>query len=192
MEEKKDIDKALAESLKQLAKKMPFEKITIRNITDGAGVIRVTFYNHFRDKYDLLESIIRNEVLEPVRVLINDQMYREALTLIFDDLKKDEDFYSRVVRIEGQNSFRDIVLHSIEELLIGLFTDYGAVPSEEHPWMVPEYLTKFYAESMTFVVINWIENGMPFTSDEMATIYEYIGNRSMMDILKELRTKKAD
>ena len=50
-EEKKDVEQALADSLKELVQKMPFEKITIKKITDGAGVIRVTFYNHFQDKY---------------------------------------------------------------------------------------------------------------------------------------------
>ena len=52
-EEKKDVELALAESLKSLVARTPFEKITIKQITDGAGVIRVTFYNHFQDKYDL-------------------------------------------------------------------------------------------------------------------------------------------
>ena len=52
LEGKKDIEKALAHSLKELVVRMPFEKITIKQIADGAGVIRVTFYNHFQDKYD--------------------------------------------------------------------------------------------------------------------------------------------
>ena len=51
-EEKKDVELALAESLKKLMVRTPFEKITIKQITDGAGVIRVTFYNHFQDKYE--------------------------------------------------------------------------------------------------------------------------------------------
>lgn len=42
------IDTLLAESFKELAKKHPIEKITIKEITDLAGVIRPTFYNHFR------------------------------------------------------------------------------------------------------------------------------------------------
>lgn len=52
---KSAIDTLLAESFKELAKKHPIEKITIKEITDLAGVIRPTFYNHFQDKYELLE-----------------------------------------------------------------------------------------------------------------------------------------
>ena len=53
---KTDVDQMLAESFKDLALRMPIDKITIKQITDGAGVIRPTFYNHFQDKYELLES----------------------------------------------------------------------------------------------------------------------------------------
>ena len=87
-EERKDIGKALAESLKRLILTTPFERITIKQITDGAGVIRVTFYNHYQDKYDLLSHIIRTEILEPVGILLKNDMYKEALTLIFTNLKR--------------------------------------------------------------------------------------------------------
>ena len=43
------IDTLLADSLKELAASKPIEKITIKEITDKAGVIRLTFFNHFQD-----------------------------------------------------------------------------------------------------------------------------------------------
>ena len=56
---KTDIDQLLAKSLKEIAVRRPVEKITIKEITDKAGVIRPTFYNHFQDKFELIEWIIR-------------------------------------------------------------------------------------------------------------------------------------
>ena len=67
---KNAIDILLAEALKELAIKHPIEKITIKEITDKAGVIRPTFYNHFQDKFELLEWIITSELLEPIHPLI--------------------------------------------------------------------------------------------------------------------------
>ena len=52
---KTDIDQLLAKSLKEIAVRRPVEKITIKEITDKAGVIRPTFYNHFQDKFELIE-----------------------------------------------------------------------------------------------------------------------------------------
>ncbi len=187
MEEKKDIERDLANSLKSLAVTMPFEKITIKKLTDGAGVIRVTFYNHFQDKYDLLEWIIRTEILEPVRILLLNGMYREALILIFGNLKKDQEFYTHVAKMEGQNSFREIAKNSIYKTLMSMFEQHarsGRKP--KYSWMTPSYLADYYSESMTFVVVSWINEGMPLTPEEMATLYEYIGTRSMIDVMSEM------
>lgn len=188
MEDKRDIEKAFAQSLKGLVTRMPFEKITIKQIADGAGVIRVTFYNHFQDKYDLLSWIVRREILDPVRILISNHMYRETLILIFSNLLRDREFYMRAVKIEGQNSFSDIVNECAQELLLDIFRERGDAGKrpQAHPWMVPDNLAKYYANSMSYVVLEWIRTGMTIPAEDMATIYEYIGTRSMWEMLDEL------
>ena len=60
---KNAVDTLLAESFKELTLKQPIEKITIKEITDKAGVIRPTFYNHFQDKYELIEWIIISQII---------------------------------------------------------------------------------------------------------------------------------
>ena len=97
------IDTLLAESLKELTIKQPIEKITIKEITDKAGVIRPTFYNHFQDKYELLEWIIRTELLEPVKPLIQNGMINQALIIIFAGIEKEKDFYTKASHLEGQD-----------------------------------------------------------------------------------------
>ncbi len=44
----------LARSFLELAEKKRIDKITITEITDNCGLSQPTFYNHFRDKYDLI------------------------------------------------------------------------------------------------------------------------------------------
>lgn len=186
-EEKKDVEQAIADSLKELVQKMPFEKITIKKITDGAGVIRVTFYNHFQDKYDLLAYIVQKEILEPVGILLGNNMYKEALTLIFTNLKKDSAFYEKAVRIEGQNSFEEITEECIYKLLLDLFSGRSSgKPHAKHPWLTIDSLARYYARSMNYVVIYWIKSGMTIPPEEVANIYEYVVTRSLWDILEEL------
>ena len=93
----------LAESFKELVLRQPIEKITIKEITEKAGVIRPTFYNHFQDKYELLEWIILTDLLEPIRPLIENKMVSEALLLLFMNIEKEREFYKQTVRLEGQN-----------------------------------------------------------------------------------------
>ena len=55
MNSKNNTKDLLADSLKELMVKKSFEKITIKQICDATGVIRIVFYNYFSDKYDALE-----------------------------------------------------------------------------------------------------------------------------------------
>ena len=79
MQHKKEVKMLLADSFKELVLVKPIEKITIKEITDRAGVIRVTFYNHFQDKYELLEWICREEMVSPVRMLLWNDLEEQAL-----------------------------------------------------------------------------------------------------------------
>ena len=65
MERKRELTKILlAESFKELLIKGSFDKITIKMITDQAGVIRPTFYNYFCDKYEVVEWIFNEYIIE--------------------------------------------------------------------------------------------------------------------------------
>ncbi|RMG81502.1 MAG: TetR family transcriptional regulator, partial [Chloroflexi bacterium] len=50
---------SLVQALKTLLKTHEFRHITVRNITEQAGINRATFYAHFTDKYDLLGYMVR-------------------------------------------------------------------------------------------------------------------------------------
>lgn len=89
---KKAIDLVLAESLIELSAKKPIDKITIKEITDKAGVIRPTFYNHFQDKYELIEWIIKSELLEPIKPLLNAGMIFEAIVLMLNNISANSVF----------------------------------------------------------------------------------------------------
>ena len=47
----------LAQSLQELMATTPLEKISVNDIVDHANVGRNTFYYHFEDKYDLVNSL---------------------------------------------------------------------------------------------------------------------------------------
>lgn len=117
---KNAVDTLLAESFKELTLKQPIEKITIKEITDKAGVIRPTFYNHFQDKYELLEWIIMTQIIEPIGPLLQKGMVHEALVLMFTSIEKERDFYSKACKLEGQNSFESIVKSCIKQIILGV------------------------------------------------------------------------
>lgn len=71
--------KLLIESFYKLTSSKDFKDITIQDIADEATVNRATFYSHFEDKYELMEFVISDIVLQG----IGDKLKQ------FDDLNVD-------------------------------------------------------------------------------------------------------
>ena len=183
---KSAIDTLLAESFKELALKHPIEKITIKEITDKAGVIRPTFYNHFQDKYELLEWIIDTQLIAPAEPLIQNGMVNEALVLCFPTLKKKRSFIRRRAVWRDKNSFESIAQSCIMKVFLRVFERSAATKKPKYVWLTPERIAAYYAQSMCYIVMNWIQSGMTISARELAEIYDYIIKRSMEDILAEL------
>ncbi|MBQ6646691.1 MAG: TetR family transcriptional regulator [Clostridia bacterium] len=51
---RKTAKEILAESFRELAQSMPFDRITVKDIIGNCGYSQATFYRQFRDKYDLI------------------------------------------------------------------------------------------------------------------------------------------
>ena len=54
---------ALADSFKKIASSKKISDISISEITENCGLKRQTFYNYFKDKYDIIKWIYKNEVI---------------------------------------------------------------------------------------------------------------------------------
>lgn len=180
------VDLLLADSFKELACRQPVEKITIKEITDKAGVIRPTFYNHFQDKYELLEWIIHKDVIDPTRPLILNGMIDQALVLIFASMERDKEFYCKAAKLEGQNSFENIARKCIQELIKEILGENFEVKTKRSSWLTGEHLAEYYAQSLCYVVMSWIKSGMSINAKEMADIYMYIMRHSIEDVLKDI------
>lgn len=186
MQNKNNIDELLAESFITIAKEVPIEKITIKEITDKAGVIRPTFYNHYQDKYELIEWIIKNHVFGSIKILIQNGMVKEAIILLFRNLQNDKQFYIKASKLEGQNSFESIIEKCIIDSFQEIFFHNKAAHSAKNPWITPDRMSGYYAHAMCYILMNWIQTGMTVPAEEIADIYQYIETKSLLDMVKEM------
>ena len=186
MQSKTNVDQMLAESFKNLALKMPIEKITIREITEGAGVIRPTFYNHFRDKYELLDWMIHTEILDPAIPQMQRGHIRESLIMIFENLMENKKFYKKVVRLEGQDSCENIAKKFIKEILYTFIDEQTGEKKVSGRGLTTDMVAEYYAQCMAFVVIQWMKMDMSLAPEQMADLFEYITTHSMDDVIAEM------
>ena len=141
----------LEESLKKLMLEKPLDKITIRDLTEDCGISRMTFYYHFKDKYDLVNWIFDMEYLQ----LSSRQDYAgiwDFLTALCCFFYENRAFYRRALRIEGQNSF----LEHFKEVLEPSVKYYLASSLEEKTYQ--QFCVDFYADAFIAAFVRWLSN----------------------------------
>ncbi|WP_438349014.1 TetR/AcrR family transcriptional regulator [Paenibacillus sp. FA6] len=82
--------KLIMDAFIELSTKKDFKDFTIGDITSAATVNRATFYNHFIDKYDLLEKVLRESVMREVlqEVSTHEGINEETIRAIFISIIK--------------------------------------------------------------------------------------------------------
>ena len=63
MPSRKNTKKVLADELRSLMQIYPFEQITVTQLCESCGVNRKSFYYHYKDKYDVINQIFDNEMM---------------------------------------------------------------------------------------------------------------------------------
>lgn len=185
-ERNKNTKEALAESLKKRMIHHSFERITIKEITDGAGFIRSTFYNHFQDKYDLLEWIFCKDVMRPSEPFFAKGEYRQAVQQILSAIEKEKEFYMRAAKIQGQNAFRDIVFHSFCRVLGEVLTAKTPHPDEMPHLFRPEILAEYYANAETFLLMKWLENGVRVSAADVEKAHWFLIAVPFENVVQEI------
>lgn len=184
MERKKMTKALIGESLKVLMRDHPFEKITIKMITDEAGVIRPTFYNYFCDKYEVVEWIFNENIIDKVRSMFEQKMYTEGLKLLFVCMKNDCTFYKKAFEITGQNAFSDIVRNSLHQLFMSELSAPYIENQTNNPLITPEMIAAFYAISLSNLLQLWIQsNNQQYTAENMVDAYAYLVSHRIQDFM---------
>lgn len=181
MNDKKDNTKLLiSKRMKSLIKKRPFDRITVGELAQRAGIIRPTFYYHFKDKYDVLEWTITNDIAVPAAAEMEKNGAAAALALIFERIGKDKTFYKRAFEIKGQNGFSalmtDVFERYIESVTAGV--------SPERP-MTREMLVRVCAMSITDVIYVWLTDKTERSAQQMTQCCMYMLSHSWNEMLGE-------
>lgn len=84
----KQSKKKIRESFFELMRFVPYDKITVTDIVDGAGVSRRTFYRLFKDKKDILNQYLDQVMREWISYSVNQRikLYSDLIDIIFDFL----------------------------------------------------------------------------------------------------------
>ena len=187
MERKSEMTKALlGEKFKKLVIEKSFEKITIKMITDEAGVIRPTFYNYFQDNYEVMEWLLWEDVFKSVTELVNMDMDKEALKMLFRKFEIDKEYYEKVFTISGQNSFEEMLYNQIYDLAKRMLAEHPVKIEDRSQIINEEIFTKFQAITLMNGIKSWIlYSGNHISADDALKFYEFLMTHSLLDIVED-------
>lgn len=145
--------KVIAYSFKDLLKTNDFQKISIKEIMTLADYRRQTFYDHFSDKYELLNWLYNQEMTETIDHFINYEHWKKIITRVLYYFEKNKLFYQKTLPIDNNNSFDSILSMHLQAFFkeIILTLDASNLPPEQL-----KQNTIFFAYGLTGFIKKWL------------------------------------
>ena len=149
--------KKLSDSLMQVLKNKPLDKITISDLTSVCGVNRQTFYYHFHDIYDLIDWIYLTKGEEAIGEKRTYSTWQEGLTEIMKLMRNYRDFVLQTFHSRSRDHLQQILLKSSSRMIKKITQEVSGGklnPTDE------EFIADFYKYAFTGIVLEWIDRGM--------------------------------
>ena len=162
--------KWMQEALMDLLQEKDFEKISITDITERAGLSRPTFYLHYKTKEDIIAEyfyeIFRETFDEYVKLWKQKKYYQPAVNAyikIFEGILEQQQLFKIIIQTNQQHLiYKNSKRYSLEYL-----KNMVKVYNLQHPAEVIEMLARSLAGSSTALIVEWLLDSNRITPAQM-------------------------
>jgi AcrR family transcriptional regulator len=161
----------LRESLMGLMKSKAISDISIKEICAAADISRSTFYNHYKDQYDLLKKT-EEEILASINIILNKYDYinnkRGALQMVEEILQYIADNNQSICVLLSENgdiNFQKKLFSSMYQKNVMKFMT-EKMPDEE----TKQFYFMFIETGSIGLIYHWIKTNMNKPVSELAKI----------------------
>ncbi len=153
-----DVKALISDALLELCNEKPLSKISISDIQKKSGVSRQTFYNHFRDKNDLIQHIYLDRIISNWKVVSTDLEYYDSLLDVFDRYARYQYFLKQALSLNDQNCLREFMIDYCKKFDLEWHQRYyGTEPMPD----ALRFATEYHAVASMSITIAWILSDMP-------------------------------
>ena len=157
---------------KEMLKDRPVHRIKVIDICEVTHISRKSFYNYFKDKDDLIEHIIHEDIIQPIRELVTqfptDQfksLPKMSTEKYYQRIYDRREFYSKFVTRQARYQFQDLLINEMTKINTEALVN-SQIPKDEQ-----SYMAYFFAASQSLLTIKWIQDGFIFTPREMMRFF---------------------
>ena len=148
--------KNLYEGLLNLMKERTFEEIKVSDICNKALTNRSTFYDHFSDKYELLD--LENDLVEKLEENVNysnaKEYYMQMIEIFFDHISNNINVYSSILKKNNNSIVMDMANDAIYRDVENHIRKSDKILKTEIP---VEIISKFYVSAVINVCLEYIK-----------------------------------
>ncbi len=160
----------LKESLMELLKIKPIDKITVKELCIVADINRSTFYSHYKDVYEIIEQMESNIVESVMRNInmegITSEHQVEVFEAIFNELKSNKNELELVYLNQESMKCITLMFDRIYEISSKLLKERFNEIDENQIKHVYGFISRGCAQ----MGISWIESGMKEEPKAMAVL----------------------
>lgn len=114
------VKKKIADSFQGLVEDKGFKRVSITLIMKRTEVRRPTFYDYFKDKYDLLEWVVNDSLEELIDNNIEYLPWEDIIKLTFFDLSANWRFYTKCIREQNEFDMTNAMAEHLSYLTVQL------------------------------------------------------------------------
>lgn len=152
----------LAESLQDLMRTHPLEKISVNDIVEHAGVGRNTFYYHFADKYDLVNWCFQKGIMQFLTESPSLGNWQSILEQLEQYFREHQVFYTNALSYTGQNNLRDYIQQFLSGVLVQRLREAQAMQGQKEELSESElrFAGNFLSGALMGILLPWVQSGM--------------------------------
>lgn len=159
---------SLYRGLMELMKKNTFESIKISDICSTSLINRSTFYDHFNDKFELLQSLINEmnyDLIDSLPVSCHNEnikeYYMDVIKVLLEHVDKHKMVYSAVVKINSNSIAKDMLI----DTLLNTITEEVDQNFINESGISTKTLVSFYTSGIMNIILDELIDPSKFDKD---------------------------
>jgi len=181
MKSNNQIEERLIDAFMTLYESNVIEKISIKMLTELAGLNRGTFYLHYHDIYDLLNQIetkfhkiSRSIAINTVDALFNNTALDNALPSI-EFYESNLKYYKILICIKGKSNLEQIMKSEIKKAFI---SKYHINDSDANK--LNEYALEYISSAQVAVIIHWLRKDMEAPLCDISNLIQVLASNGAL------------
>ncbi len=158
----------IIDEYKKLVVQQKRANISISELCSNVGISRKTFYNYFRDRWDIVERIILDDIEKPILQGTEEKLpYHDTTYIIFERFLLEKSFYKIVITENCQNSLFESLIECFAKIISNCYSKPGLTENEA------VYVDYKEASNLVMLLRKWTKDGMTEPIESMIKVCMY-------------------